>query len=167
MKTTINWTRWMRLAAAAAGFAGIAIALPVRAADTISVPVSATVLGVCKFSTGQSPSVVIANSGANIDPSLAGSATGTANILYRCTIGSAPAFALTGGTTLTLNCSTAGTCGTSTMAATMALVPPGSPNGQGFTTDLTLQLTGTIPSTTYSAVPAGTYSATQQVTINP
>ena len=167
MKTTINWTRWMRLAAAAAGFAGIAIALPVRAADTINVPVSATVLGVCKFSTGQTPSVVIANSGANIDPSLLGSASGSANVLYRCTTGAVPSFALTGGATLTLTCSTAGTCGTSTMAATMSLTPPASPNGQGFTTDLTLVLSGTIPYATYSTAAAGTYSATQQVTINP
>jgi len=167
MKTTINWTRWMRLAAAAAGFASIAVALPVRAADSITVPVSATVLGVCKFSTPQSPSVVIANTGANIDPSLGGNATGSANILYRCTTGAVPSFALTGGATLTLTCSTAGTCGASTMAATMSLTPPGSPNGQGFATDLTLVLSGTIPSATYSTMAAGTYSASQVVTINP
>jgi hypothetical protein len=164
MKTAINWNRWMRLAAAAAGFAGIVVALPVRAADSINVPVSATVLGVCKFSTGQSPSVVIANSGANIDPSLAGSATGSANVLYRCTKGSAPAFALTGGASLTLTCAA---CGGATMTATMSLTPPGSPNGQGFATDLTLVLTGTIPSATYSTAAAGTYNGTQTVTVTP
>jgi len=163
--STTNWTRWMRLAAAvAAGLAGIAVALPARAADSINVPVSATVLGVCKFSTGQSPSVVIANSGANIDPSLPGSATGSANVLYRCTNGTAPTFALTGGATLTLTCAA---CGPATMAATMTLTPPGSPNGQGFATDLTLVLTGTISSAIYAPAVPGTYTGTQQITVTP
>jgi hypothetical protein len=161
---TANWTRWMRLAAAAAGLASIAIPLPVRAADSINVPVSATVLGVCKFSTGQSPSVDIVNTAGGIDPSVAGNATGSANVLYRCTNGTVPAFALTGGATLTLTCAA---CGPATMAATMTLTPPGSPNGQGFATDLTLVLTGTISSAIYSTAVPGTYSATQQITINP
>ena len=161
---TLTWVRWMRLAATAAGFAGMVVTLPARAADSINVPVSATVLGVCKFTTGQSPSVVIANSGVNIDPSLAGSATGSANILYRCTKGTAPTFALTGGATLTLTCAA---CGPATMNATMSLTPPGSPNGQGFATDLTLVLTGTIPSATYAPAVAGTYTGTQQVTVTP
>lgn len=166
MKSTKS-TRWMRAAAAAAGIASMVAALPVRAADTISVPVSATVLGVCKFATGQSPSVVIANSGANIDPSLAGNATGSANITYSCTNGTSPTFGLTGGATLTLTCSTSGTCGASTMAATMSLTPPAPATGQGMNTNLTLVLTGTIPSTTYGTAAEGTYSANQQVTINP
>ena len=163
MKTT-NWTRWTKLAAAAVGFIAIGVALPVRAADFINVPVSATVLGVCKFTTGQSPSVFIANSGVNIDPSLAGSATGSANVLYRCTKGTVPTFALTGGATLTLTCAA---CGPATMNATMSLTPPGSPNGQGFATDLTLVLTGTIPSATYAPAVAGTYNGTQTVTVTP
>jgi hypothetical protein len=166
MKST-KWTRWMKGAAAAAGLAGIVAALPVRAADTISVPVSATVLGVCKFATGQTPSVVIANSGTNIDPSVAGNATGSANITYSCTNGTTPSFGLTGGATLTLTCSTSGTCGSSTMAAAMTLTPPAPATGQGMNTNLTLVLTGTIPSTTYGTAAEGTYSATQQVTINP
>ncbi len=161
---TATWIRWMRLAAAAAGFVGIAVALPVRAADSITVPVSATVLGVCKFSTGQSPSVAITNTVGGIDPSLPGSATGSANILYRCTNGTAPAFALTGGASLTLTCAL---CGGATMAAAMSLTPPGSPNGQGFATDLTLVLTGMISSATYSAAAPGTYNGTQTITVTP
>jgi len=150
--------------AAAAGVLGFMLATPARAADSIDVPVSANVVGVCKFSTGQSPSVVIANSGVDIDPSLAGNATGSANVLYRCTNGTVPTFALTGGATLTLTCIA---CGGATMAATMTLTPPASPNGQGFATDLTLQLSGTIPSATYGTAAIGTYNGTQTVTVNP
>jgi len=161
---TNKGTRWMALAAAVAGLAGIVIALPARAADSINVPVSATVLGVCKFSTPQSPTVDITNVVGGIDPSLAGNATGTANVLYRCTNGTAPAFALTGGATLTLTCAA---CGGATMAATMTLTPPGSPNGQGFATDLTLVLTGTISSAVYAPAAPGTYTGTQQITVTP
>ena len=161
---TNNRINRIRMAAAAAGVLAVVLAAPAPAADTINVPVSANVLGVCKFATGQSPSVVIANSGVDIDPSLAGNATGSANILYRCTNGTAPTFALTGGASLTLTCAA---CGGATMAATMSLTPPGSPNGQGFAVDLTLQLTGTISSAIYGPAAPGTYNGTQQVTVTP
>ncbi len=163
MKTN-NWINRIKLAAVAGGVLGLMVAAPAPAADSINVPVSANVVGVCKFSTGQTPSVVIANSGVDIDPSLAGNATGSANVLYRCTNGTVPTFALTGGATLTLTCAA---CGGATMAATMTLTPPGSPNGQGFATNLTLVLTGTIPSATYGTAAVGTYLGTQQVTVTP
>src|ERR1700693_5989850 len=54
-------------------------------ADTVSVTVNAQIIGICKFNSGQTPVVTIANTGVTIDPSLAGPATGTAAILYRCT----------------------------------------------------------------------------------
>lgn len=158
--------RWMRLAAAAAGMYALLLAAPARA-DAINVPVNANVVGVCKFSSGQSPSVAIANSGANIDPTLAGSATGSANILYKCTNGTNPAFSITsaGGTTLTLTC---GACaGTPTMDATLALSAPVGA-GQGFAApDQTITLTGTIPAATYSTAAVGNYTSTATVTVTP
>jgi len=167
MKTNNSITRIKIAAAAAAGVLGLMVAAPAPAADSIAVPVSAVVVGVCKFSTGQSPSVVIANSGGNIDTSLAGPATGTTNILYRCTNGTVPVFALSGGATTTLTCSTPATCGATSMNASMALTPPASPNGQGFATDLTLVLDGQITSATYAGALEGTYTGTTTVTVNP
>jgi len=167
MKTNNRITR-IKFAAVTAGILGLLVAAPAPAADSIAVPVSASVLGVCKFSTPQSPSVVIANSGGSIDPSLAGTATGNANINYKCTNGTVPVFALTGGATATLTCSTPGTCGVTTMAATMSLTPPGSPNGQGFAAaDRVLLLTGTIADTIYGPALEGTYSGSKTVTVTP
>ena len=165
MKTK-NCINRIRMAAAAAGVLGLMLAAPAPAADSIAVPVSATVVGVCKFSTPQSPSVTIENNGAGgIDPTIAGNATGNAAILYKCTSGTSPTFALTGGATLTLNC---GTCGTTpTMNATMSLSAPVGP-GLGFgAADQSVTLTGTIPDTTYGSADVGTYSASQTVTVTP
>lgn len=155
-----------RIAATAIAVLAFAAAAPAQA-DSINVPVSATVVGVCKFSSGQNPSVAIANSGGNIDPTLPGSATGSANILYKCTSGTTPAFSITsaGGATLALTC---GACaGTPTMDATLSLSAPAG-DGQGFAApDQSISLTGTIPAATYSAAAVGTYSATATVTVNP
>jgi hypothetical protein len=168
MKAKNGITRIRIAAAAAVGILGLMVAAPAPAADSIAVPVSAAVSAVCKFSTPQSPEVVIANSGVNIDPSISGTATGNANINYRCTNGSTPTFDLTGGATATLTCSTPGTCGVTTMDATMVLTPPTPATGQGFAAaPRVLLLTGTIADTIYGPAQEGTYSGSKTVTVTP
>jgi hypothetical protein len=157
----------IKLAAAAVGMLGFMVAAPAPAADSIVVPVSAVVLGVCKFSSPQSPTVSITNAAGGIDPSIAGAATGNTGINYKCTNGTVPGFALAGGATATLTCS-AGPCGITTMDATMSLTPPASPNGQGFAAaDRVLTLTGTIADTIYGPALEGTYTGSKTVNITP
>jgi len=137
----------------------------VARADTQTVTVNANIIGICKFNSGQTPVVTVANSGANIDPSLAGPATGNANVLYRCTNGQAPAFTVPSPATIT--CTTSGTCGSTTMAPTMTYTSGG--NGAGFSSgkDKTLVVTGQLTQAQYQDMQSGTYSGTITVTVTP
>jgi hypothetical protein len=134
-------------------------------ADTISVTINAQIVGICKFNSGQTPTVTIANAGATIDPSLAGPATGNAAILYRCTNGQAPTFTVP--TPATVTCTTAGTCGVTTMAPTLSSVNTGSGTGFGAGQDKTLTVTGQLTAAQYQNMQVGTYSGTVTVTVTP
>src|SRR5436190_10077237 len=100
--------------AALLGVGAAIVASKAHASDSVSVTVNATIVGVCKFFTA-APVINITNTGvgSNIDPSLAGPASGNAAITYRCSNGTAPTFTVPG--TATVTCTTAGTCGATTM----------------------------------------------------
>lgn len=133
-------------------------------ADTQTVTVSAQVIGICKFNTGQAPVVTVANSGANIDPSLAGPATGNANVLYKCTKGQAPVFS--GPATATATCTTSGTCGVTSMTPAMTYTSGG--NGVGFSSaGINMVVNGQLTQAQYQDMQAGTYSGTVTVTVTP
>jgi hypothetical protein len=134
-------------------------------ADTVSVTVNAQIIGICKFNSGQTPVVTVANAGATIDPSLAGPATGNAAILYRCTNGQAPTFTVP--TPATVTCTTAGTCGATTMAPTLSSVNTGAGSGFGAGQDKTLTVTGQLTAAQYQNMQAGTYSGSVTVTVTP
>lgn len=154
-----------RLVAAAVALATCGLfAGAAEAADSINVTVNATVNGVCKFGSGQTPTVTIANTGSVIDPSLSTTATGTANINYRCTNGTAPTFTVT-SSPATLTCTTSGTCGSTTMSATVTTTSGGA--GAGFTTDKVLVVTGQITPAVYQVAQAGTYAGTVSVAVSP
>jgi len=165
MKTK-NWITSIKLAAAAAGVLGLMVTAPAPvAADTITIPVSATVVGVCKFTTSSpTTTLTIANSGASIDPSLGSNATGTKNLDYKCTKGVTPGFTFASGGTLTLNC---GACvPADSMPASMTISAPAV--GAGFAAAAqTVTVTGTIIPADFDAASAGTYSANEIVTITP
>jgi hypothetical protein len=148
-----------------AATASAMFATDAAAVDNASVTVSAQVLGICKFNSGQTPVVTIANSGATINPSLAGPATGNAAILYRCTRGTAPGFTVP--TPATVTCTTAGTCGATTMAPTLSSVNTGAGSGFGSGQDKTLTVTGQLTQVQYQDMQAGTYSGTVTVTVTP
>ena len=154
----------LRIAALAAAAAGI-LASGAARADTQVVTVSAQIIGICKFVTGQTPVVTVANTGANIDPSLAGPATGSANITYNCTNGQAPTFAVP--TPATVTCTTSGTCGSTTMAPAMSYTSGGNGSGFGSGNTKTLVVTGTLLAGQYQNMQSGTYSGTVTVTVTP
>jgi hypothetical protein len=133
--------------------------------DSASATVSAQVLGICRFNSGQSPVVTIANSGAIINPSLAGTAIGNVSILYRCTKGTAPVFTVP--TPVTVTCTTAVTCGATAMAPTLSSVNTGAGSGFAIGNDKTLTVTGQLTQAQYQDMQAGTYSGTVTVTVTP
>ena len=134
-------------------------------ADTVNVTVTANIIGICKFTSGQTPTVTIANTGANIDPSLAGPATGSAPVTYQCTNGQAPTFTVP--TPATITCGSP-TCGATTMAPAMSFTSGG--NGTGFSGGAnikTLTVTGTLTQAQYQNMQVGTYTGTEVVTVTP
>jgi len=135
------------------------------AVDVANSTVSAQVLGICKFNSGQTPTVTIANSGTSINPSLAGPATGSAAVLYRCTLGTSATFTVP--TPATLTCNTAGTCGATTMAATLSSVNTGAGTGFGSGNDKTLTVSGQLTQAQYQDMQSGTYAGTVTVTVTP
>lgn len=143
--------------------AGLLVAGAAQAADSQVVTVNATILSTCKFNTGQTPVVTVANTGANIDPSLAGPATGNANVLYKCTNGTTPVFS--GPATATVTCTTAVTCGVTTMPPAMTYTSGGA--GSGFSTNKTLVVAGSLTQAQYQDMQAGTYSGTVTVSVTP
>jgi hypothetical protein len=153
--------RHLLLAAAASAM----FATDATPADIASSTVSAQVLGICRFNSGQAPVVTIANSAATIDPSLAGPANGNAAILYRCTTGTGPTFTVP--TPATVTCTTAATCGVTTMAPTLSSVNTGAGSGFGSGQDKTLTVTGQLTQVQYQDMQAGTYSGTVTVTVTP
>jgi hypothetical protein len=132
-------------------------------ADTVNVTVTANIIGICKFTSGQTPTVTIANTGTNIDPSLAGPATGSANVTYQCTKGQAPTFTVP--TPATITC-TGGPCGATTMAPVMSSTSGGSGAGFGAAA-LTLVVTGQLTQAQYQNMQVGTYTGTEVVTVSP
>jgi hypothetical protein len=150
--------------ATAAAFALLASA-PAKAADSVTVTVNATVTGVCKFNSGQTPVVTVQTSGGVIDPSAAGPATGNTSVLYRCTNGTSPTFTVPA--TATVTCTTSGSCGSSAMTTTMTSAGGGAGSGMGSGQDKTLTVTGTLPASQYANSPAGDYSGTITVSVTP
>jgi hypothetical protein len=138
----------------------------VQAADSTTVTINATIVGVCKFFTS-SPVMSINNTGtgSNIDPSLPGPATGSALIDYRCSNGTAPTFTVPA--TATVACTTSGSCGTATMTPTIASTGGGSGTGMGSGQTKVLTVTGSIAQADYENAPVGPYSGTMVVSIAP
>jgi len=159
-------TATFRKLLSAAAALGMLAAGSAHAAGNVTVTVNATIIPVCKFFT-VAPVVNITNTGvgSNIDPSSATSATGAAAILYRCTNGTAPIFTVPA--TATVTCTTAGTCGVTTMTPTITSANTGAGSGLGAGQDKTLTVTGTITNANFQNMQAGLYSGTMVVSVAP
>jgi hypothetical protein len=147
----------LSLAGIAAGLFTLLAAAPAAAADSVNVTVNANVIGVCKF-FGAGYTMTIANSGADIDPSLGADATGSVAIEYRCSNGQAPTFGVPASLTLT---------GAGSMDATFTSSNTGPGTGMGAGQAKTLTVNGTITSTEFQNKPIGAYTNTLTVTVNP
>jgi spore coat protein U-like protein len=148
-----------------AGMLSIAPAFAASATNTLTV--SATVTGNCKFNLAAS-ALTIANSGANIDPSVGTDATGTTNVLYRCTSGTTAAVTAANGTNASGTQQRVKDAGTNYMNYALGLTG-GAQAGLGFGAggDRTLVVTGTIVQADFVNAPAGAYSDTVVLTITP
>ena len=148
--------------AKAAAAAILTLAAGFAAADTQSLAVSASVKAVCKFNSGQTPALAF----GEIDPSLSGDKTATANVLYRCTNGtSASVTDVTGPR----NMSGSGTAAGEMMAYTLAFDSGASGTGSGFGSgkDITLAVSGKITATQYENAMVGSYADTVTLTVTP
>jgi spore coat protein U-like protein len=138
-----------------------------QAAGTGSITVSATVQGVCRFTS--TPNMTF----AAIDPSTTGDKTATSTIKWRCTKG------LTGWTNFSVNGDntspynsvlTGALASPDTMAYKIewGAVPALAGAGFGGTAaEASLVLTGTIADTAYSVVKADTYTESVPISIAP
>jgi hypothetical protein len=137
-----------------------------QASDSVDITVNATIVGVCKFFTA-SPVINITNTGtgSNIDPSLAGPASGNVNINYRCSNGTTPVFTVPASSTVT--CTTAGTCGATTMTTGNTFTGGGNGTGLGSGKDLTLNVVANITQANYQNAQVGSYQGTMTVQVNP
>ncbi|NMM08989.1 MAG: hypothetical protein HHJ16_01770 [Polaromonas sp.] len=130
------------------------------ASDSQTLATSATMSGICKFSTSSTPLAF-----GTIDPSLLTDKVATANVLYKCTKGTASAgVTVAGGNTRLMTVSTTALA----MAYTLGLSGD-TQTGKGFGTgqDLTLVVTGTITAAQYQNVTAGAYAETVTLNITP
>lgn len=145
--------------AIAAGMLALSMGVPATASDSISVTVSANIVGVCKFFNGPY-TITIANSGSDINPSIATTATGSADIEYRCSNGTAPTFTVPAS--VTLNGPSA-----ASMDATINYIPGGAGTGMGSGQGKTLQVVGTIVQANYENKPTGSYTNSITVDVSP
>jgi spore coat protein U-like protein len=146
--------------------AGMVSITPAFAASTTNtLNVSANVTGNCKFNSAGPTALTIANSGVNIDPSLAGNATGSANVLFRCTNGTTSSVLVGAGLNFSVGLRVKD-AGANYM--NYALVLAGDAQvGSGFGSDKTLTVTGTILNADFINAPAGAYTDTVVLTISP
>jgi len=136
------------------------------AQGTGSIAVSAAVQGVCRFTA--TPNMTF----TAIDPSVAGPASKTSTITYRCTKGTSGGTFQVGGlsTSPYSGTLTGATAPAETMAYTISWTAPGAFTGAGFgssAAENSVVLTGSIDASAYSVVKADTYSASVGLSIAP
>ncbi len=148
--------------------AGLMSPMSASALDTYSLGVSATVLGKCKFTQAAGTTLTLTNVVGGIDPSSATSATGSANITYKCTTSQAPAFTTDTGTHVSGgNMRVADAGNANFMIYTVSLTSGGAGSGFGAGTDKTLVVGGTITAANFAAAPAGPYTDTVVISVSP
>jgi hypothetical protein len=157
--------RTLRFAALAA--TGLVTAFSAAGADTYSLGVSAQVLGRCKFTQAAGAVLTLTNTVGGIDPSSLTSATGTANITYKCTTGQAPAFTNDTGTHASGGSNRVADGAGNFMIYTLTLTSGGNGAGFGAGADKTLAVGGTITQANFASAPVGTYTDTVVVSVNP
>jgi len=147
--------------------AGVLSIAPAFAASTThTLSVSANVTGNCRFNGAGPTAVTIANSAGAIDPTVAVDATGTANVLFRCTTGTTST--ITAGNGANFLGSRRVAQGTNFMPYALALAGNAQlGTGHGAGQDKTLGITATIVQADFVNAAAGAYADTVILTITP
>jgi spore coat protein U-like protein len=130
------------------------------AADSHTITVNATVNGNCKFNAGTS------TVNMTLDPTLSTTATGNAAVLYRCTKGTLPVFALSSGST---SSATGGNLvnGAESIPYTYTSASGGAGTGMGAGQDKTLSVTVSVNQANAAGVTPNTYTDTIAITLTP
>lgn len=125
-----------------------------------TITVNASVAAVCKFNTTASTVAL------TVDPTTATTVSGTDNVLYRCTNGTAPTFTLTSSST---SSTSSGNLiqGAESIPYTFTSTSGVAGSGMGAGNDKTLGVTVSVDQTTAAGVTPGTYSDTIVVSVNP
>ena len=131
-----------------------------HAGDNHSVTVNGTVSGTCKFNT---PTSTV---NLTIDPTLSTTVTQGANVLYRCTKGTAPTFALSSGST---SSATGGNLvnGAESIPYTFSSVTGGNGTGMGAGNDKTLAVSVSVNQANAANVTPAVYTDSIAITLTP
>lgn len=146
--------------------AGLMTSVAATAADSYTLGVSATVLGRCIFTQAAGATLTMTNAAGGIDPSSATSATGSANITYKCTKGQAPAFTANNGLNFLGNRRVFDGA-SDYMVYSLNLASGGSGSGFGATENKTLVVSGTIVQADFQNAAAGVYNDTVVINVTP
>jgi spore coat protein U-like protein len=143
-----------------AALAAMLVSGAAAAGDNHSVTVNATVNGTCKFNSASSTVSL------TLDPTASSTATQNASILYRCTKGTAPGFALASGSTAS---ATGGNLvnGTESIAYTFSSSAGGAGSGLGAGNDKTLSLSVSVNQANAANVTPAVYTDTIAITLTP
>lgn len=149
-----------KLIAAACACAALMMSGLSQAADSHTITVNATVAGTCKFNSGTSTVSM------TLDPTLATNVSQSGSVQYRCTKGTAPAFALSSGST---SSATGGNLvnGAESIPYTFTSVSGGNGTGMAAGQEKTLSVTVTVNQANAANVTPATYSDTIAITLTP
>lgn len=154
MKTNKKWI------AAACASAALLMSGALQAADSHTITVNATVTGNCKFNAGTSTVSL------TLDPTATTTVTQNASVLYRCTKGTAPVFALSSGST---SSATGGNLvnGSESIPYTYTSTAGGSGTGMATGNDKTLSVSVSVNQANAANVTPNTYTDTIAITLTP
>ena len=144
----------------AATLAALLMSGNAMAADSHTITVNATVTGTCKFNAASS------TLNLTLDPTASSTVTQTASVLYRCTKGTAPSFALASGSTG----STVGgnlVNGAESIPYTFSSASGGSGTGMAAGNDKTLSVSVSVNQANAANVTPAVYTDSITITLTP
>ena len=143
-----------------AALAAILMSAAAHAGDNHSITVNGSVSGTCKFNTPTSTVTL------TLDPTATSTVSQNASVLYRCTKGTAPTFALSSGST---SSATGGNLvnGTESIPYTFSSTSGGSGTGMGAGNDKTLDVSVSVNQANAANVTPAVYTDSIAITLTP
>lgn len=140
--------------------AALLISAGAEAADSHTITVNATVVATCKFNSASS------TMNLTLNPTATSTVSQSASVLYRCTKGTAPIFALASGST---NSGSGGNLvnGAESIAYTFSSAAGGNGSGMGSGQDKALSVTVSVNQANAANVTPAVYTDTIAITLTP